>query len=116
VTQGLSIVRAAAALNRNIKSVRIQARKLGAPFPPMRVFRKKFADAPSVPMNIFAASSSYKDGSGVMGDGSEARANLQEKLEQARRLLQEVSDLTTIEGLKKFIADLENRLRNTDPK
>ena len=25
----------------------LQERKLGAPFPPMRVFRKKFADAPS---------------------------------------------------------------------
>jgi hypothetical protein len=50
-----------------------------------------------------------------MCDGNEARANLQEKLEQARRLLQQVSDLTTTESLKKFIADLENRLRNTDP-
>jgi hypothetical protein len=67
-------------------------------------------------MNIFAASSSYKDGSGVMSDGNEARPNLQEKLEQARRLLQQISDPTTTESLKKFIADLENRLRNTDPK
>jgi len=50
-----------------------------------------------------------------MSDGNEARANLQEKLEQARRLLQQVSDLTTTESLKKFIADLENRLRNIDP-
>jgi hypothetical protein len=64
-------------------------------------------------MNIFAASSSYKDVSGVISDGNEARAQLQEKLEQARRLSQPVSDLTTTEGLKKFIADLENRLRNT---
>jgi hypothetical protein len=47
VAQDASIIRAAAALNRNIKSVRIQARKLGAPFPPMRIFRKKLADAPS---------------------------------------------------------------------
>jgi hypothetical protein len=46
VVQDASIIRAAAALNRNIKSVRAQARKLGAPFPPMRVFRKKWADAP----------------------------------------------------------------------
>ena len=67
-------------------------------------------------VNIFAASPSYKDGSGVMSDGNKARANLQEKLEQARRLLKQISDLTTTEGLKKFIADLENRLRNTDPK
>ena len=51
-----------------------------------------------------------------MSDGNKARANLQEKLEQARRLLKQISDLTTTEGLKKFIADLENRLRNTDPK
>jgi GcrA cell cycle regulator len=47
VAQGASIIRAAAALHRNIKSVRIQARKLGEPFPPMRVFRKKLADVPS---------------------------------------------------------------------
>ena len=47
VAQDASIIRAAAALNRSTKNVRIQARKLGAPFPPMRVFRKKFADAPS---------------------------------------------------------------------
>ena len=39
VAQGASIIRAAASLHRNIKSVRIQARKLGKPFPPMRVFR-----------------------------------------------------------------------------
>ena len=43
VAQGASIIRAAAALHRNIKSVRIQARKVGEPFPPMRVFRKKKA-------------------------------------------------------------------------
>ena len=50
--------------------------------------------------------------SGVMCDGNQARANLQEKLEQARRLLQQISDPTTTESLKAFIADLENRLRN----
>ena len=47
VAQGVSIVRAAAVFNRTITSVRVQARKVGSPFPPMRVFRKKFADAPS---------------------------------------------------------------------
>jgi hypothetical protein len=47
VAQGTSIVRAAAALDRSIRNVRIQARKLGVPFPPMRVFRKKCVDAPS---------------------------------------------------------------------
>ena len=46
VAQGLSIVRAAAAFNRTTKTVRNQARKIGTPFPPMRVFRKKFADVP----------------------------------------------------------------------
>ena len=46
VAQGASIIRAAAALNRSIKNVRIQARKLGAPFPPMRIFRKKLANVP----------------------------------------------------------------------
>jgi hypothetical protein len=47
VAQGASIIRAAAALDRSIRNVRIQARKLGAPFPPMRIFRKKFVDASS---------------------------------------------------------------------
>ena len=47
-----------------------------------------------------------------MCDGNQARANLQEKLEQARRLLQQISDPTTTESLTAFIADLENRLRN----
>ena len=47
VALDVSIIRAAAALDRSIRNVRIQARKLGAPFPPMRVFRKKFVDAPS---------------------------------------------------------------------
>jgi hypothetical protein len=42
VAQGASIIRAAAALDRSIRHVRIQARKLGAPFPPMRIFRQKF--------------------------------------------------------------------------
>ena len=41
VAQDASIIRAAAAFNRSITNVRIQA-----PFPPMRVFRKKLADAP----------------------------------------------------------------------
>jgi hypothetical protein len=44
VAQDVSIVRVAGALDRTIASVRNQARKLGAPFPPMRVFRKKLAD------------------------------------------------------------------------
>lgn len=39
-----------------------------------------------------------------------AIAHLQEKLEQARRLLQQVSDPTTTESLKALIADLESRL------
>jgi hypothetical protein len=47
-----------------------------------------------------------------MSDDSEAIANLQEKLEQARRLLRQVSDPSTMQGLKDFIADLEEQLRN----
>jgi hypothetical protein len=43
VTQGATIIRAAAALKRTMVSVRIQARKLGTPFPPIREFRKKLA-------------------------------------------------------------------------
>ena len=50
-----------------------------------------------------------------MRDGNEAKANLQDKLAQARRLLHQVSDPTTTESLRKFIADLENRLHITDP-
>ena len=57
-----------------------------------------------------AAPSSYKNRSGVTSDGNEAIANLQEKLEQAQRLLQQVSDPTTTESLKALIADLESRL------
>jgi hypothetical protein len=47
VAQGASIVRAAAALQRSTSAVRNQARKLGTPFPALRVARKKWADAPS---------------------------------------------------------------------
>jgi hypothetical protein len=47
VAQGLSIVRAAAAFKRNTKGIRIQARRLGTPFPPMKEFRKKFPDVSS---------------------------------------------------------------------
>ena len=47
VAQGLSIVRAAAAFNRTTKNVRIQARKIGTPFPPMLVLRKNLADTSS---------------------------------------------------------------------
>jgi hypothetical protein len=45
-----------------------------------------------------------------MSGSNEAIAHLQEKLEQARRLLQQVSDPTTTESLKALIADLESRL------
>jgi hypothetical protein len=44
VLQGASPLRAAAAFNRTISSVRVQARKLGTPFPPTRVARRKWAD------------------------------------------------------------------------
>jgi hypothetical protein len=37
---------------------------------------------------------------------------LQEKLEQARRLLRQVSDPSTTQGLKDFIANLKERSRN----
>jgi hypothetical protein len=67
-------------------------------------------------LNVSATRPSNKDGSGVMSDGNEARTLLQEKLVQARRLLHQVSDLTTIQGLRAFIADLEIRLRDLDPK
>jgi hypothetical protein len=44
VAQGASIVRAAAALDRTIPSVRDHARKIGCPFPTLRVARQKWAD------------------------------------------------------------------------
>jgi hypothetical protein len=47
VASGASVVRAAAALERKMRNVRNQARKLGTPFPAMSAARKKFADAPS---------------------------------------------------------------------
>ena len=43
VTQRASIARASAALNRNMSSVRIRARKLGLTFPTLRETRKKIA-------------------------------------------------------------------------
>jgi hypothetical protein len=48
VAQGVSIIRAAAAFNRTTTGIRAQARKLGTPFPPMRVFRRQWADTPSL--------------------------------------------------------------------
>jgi hypothetical protein len=48
VAQELSIIRAAAAFNRTTAGIRTQARKLGTPFPPMRVFRRQWADTPSL--------------------------------------------------------------------
>jgi hypothetical protein len=43
VADGVSIIRAAAAFNRKLVSVRTHARKLGTPFPTIRDIRKKFA-------------------------------------------------------------------------
>ena len=43
VTQGASVARASAALNRNMSSVRIRARKLGLTFPTLRETRKRNA-------------------------------------------------------------------------
>jgi hypothetical protein len=45
VVKGVSIIKVAAALKRNIISVRTQARKLGTPFPPMKDYRKQFNDS-----------------------------------------------------------------------
>jgi GcrA cell cycle regulator len=44
VAQGASVIRAAAALKRTILSVRDHARKIGCPFPTLRVARQKRAD------------------------------------------------------------------------
>jgi hypothetical protein len=47
VAQGASLVRAAAAFKRSTAAVRAQARKIGVPFPPLRIARKKWAEASS---------------------------------------------------------------------
>jgi hypothetical protein len=47
VAQDVSVVRVAAVFRRSIIGVRNQARKLGTPFPSMKVFRRKWADTPS---------------------------------------------------------------------
>ena len=44
VAQGASVVRVAAALKRKVISVRQRARKIGCPFPPLRIARQKWAD------------------------------------------------------------------------
>ena len=46
VAEGASIIKAAAALKRTTTSVRVQARKLGTPFPGRNNYRKKFKDSP----------------------------------------------------------------------
>jgi hypothetical protein len=46
VAQGASVVRAAGVFNRSIAAVRNQARKLGTPFSPHRIVRKKWTEAP----------------------------------------------------------------------
>ena len=46
VKRGVSVLRAAAALQRTTTSVRNQARKLGVAFPTVREVRKRFAGDP----------------------------------------------------------------------
>lgn len=43
---GVSVLRVAAAFKCSMDAVRVQARKLGTPFPSVREARKKFADDP----------------------------------------------------------------------
>jgi hypothetical protein len=45
VVQGASIIRASAALRRGRVAVRERAKKLGCPFPPLRIARKKWANS-----------------------------------------------------------------------
>lgn len=52
VAKGASILKAAAALNRTMISVRDHARKLGSPFPSIKEARKKWADSPSSPWRL----------------------------------------------------------------
>jgi hypothetical protein len=52
VKQGVSIMRAAAALKRTTLSVRTQARKIGSPFPTTREAQKKFANDPQATWHL----------------------------------------------------------------
>jgi hypothetical protein len=45
--QGASVVRTASALRRRKDIVRARAKKLGCPFPPLRVVRQKWANTPN---------------------------------------------------------------------
>jgi hypothetical protein len=45
--QGASILRVAAALRRRKGIVQARAKKLGCPFPPLRVIRQKWANTPN---------------------------------------------------------------------
>jgi hypothetical protein len=42
VARDMSIFLAAASLKRSVENIRVQARKLGTPFPSISTFRKKF--------------------------------------------------------------------------
>jgi hypothetical protein len=46
--QGISALKIAAALKRNVTGVRVRARKLGSPIPGIREVRKKIAEAQPV--------------------------------------------------------------------
>jgi len=46
VAEGISVLKAAAALKRKMVSVRTRARLLGCPFPTLREARKKWLDTP----------------------------------------------------------------------
>ena len=45
VARDASIIKVAAELGRTTRSLRVQARKLGTPFPRMKDYRKKFQDS-----------------------------------------------------------------------
>jgi hypothetical protein len=49
VANGVPVLRAAASFKCSMDAVRIQARKLGTPFPSVREARKKYADTSSDP-------------------------------------------------------------------
>jgi hypothetical protein len=47
VAQGVSLARAAVTLKRSLGAMRLQARKIGAPFPTMSQVRKQWARVPA---------------------------------------------------------------------
>ncbi len=65
VANGVPILRAAASFKCTMSAVRVQARKLGTPFPSLRETRKKFASDPQATWQL---PGSYRKRAAPKGD------------------------------------------------